>query len=204
MQDDSARSPFPPAAAGQPRRAGCPLSDPARISVAAWNPSGPGSQSRPASGSDYLQLTRLALSEQGVDRTLVPAAAISISGQRSPPTGRLTRLQSGRARQVTGTQLRGMTRPSPAVGDPVRISLVGLSWVTGLRRPTRSSRWLNPAMTSQWDLRHKGDAAYQRPASSRFLIGYPIRHDVRACHQRTPAASIYHDELCKIHVHSPD
>ena len=28
------------------------------------------------------------------------------------------------------------TRPSPAVGDPARISLAGSSWVAGLRRPT--------------------------------------------------------------------
>ncbi len=47
----------------------------------------------------------------GVDPTLVSSAAISLSGQRSPQTGRLTRLQPGRERQVTATKLRGMTRP---------------------------------------------------------------------------------------------
>ena len=39
------------------------------------------------------------------------------------------------------------SRPSPAVGDPARISLAGSPWVTGLRRPTRTPPWLDPAIS---------------------------------------------------------
>ncbi len=38
-------------------------------------------------------------------------------------------------------------RPQPADGDSLRISLAGPPWMTGLRRPTWTPPWLNPAIT---------------------------------------------------------
>ncbi|MFU2489698.1 helix-turn-helix transcriptional regulator [Thauera sp. WH-1] len=41
------------------------------------------------------------------------------------------------------------SRSSPAVGNPARTPLVGLSWMTGLRRRTGAPRWLNPARSGR-------------------------------------------------------
>lgn len=43
------------------------------------------------------------------------------------------------------------SRSSPAVGNPARTPLVGLSWMTGLRRRTGAPRWLNPANSRLFD-----------------------------------------------------
>lgn len=50
--------------------------------------------------------------------------------------GRPETVVGGLQRCCLGSPLEVSVRPSPAVGDPPRISLAGSSWVTGLRRPT--------------------------------------------------------------------
>ena len=73
----------------------------------------------------------------------------SPSRLRSEPGAAARQAPFAGGRLLTVMMLRGYYRPSPAVGHPSRILLVGLYWRTGLRRPTRSSRWLNPARSGR-------------------------------------------------------
>jgi len=93
----------------------------------------------------------------------------SPSRLRSEPGAAARQAPFAGGRLLTVMMLRGYYRPSPAVGDPVRISLVGLLWMTGLRRPTRTPRWLNPAIRRRSSVKSLGPV---KTDSSRSTLRY--------------------------------
>ena len=74
----------------------------------------------------------------------------SPSSLRSKPGAAARQAPFAGGRLLTVMMPRGYYRPQPADGDSLRISLAGPPWMTGLRRPTWTPPWLNPAITGRW------------------------------------------------------